>query len=347
MKKDWKNQNRTDVWRVEQIDPINPDVSRGDLSNLTSLSLTWGYYTDTRGSASVTTLGDDGYIRHSQLRIIHEIPEWDYVHELFTGYVTGADKETSQGTVQTTYTLKSPLYALDVDIQAWTFVVGYNGLALDAMKTLFERCNRPYVIDPKSKDYRFSATKVYPVGDSHLTTLFDISDLANDRISVDGHGNVTVSPYTAPSALTPQWYIDTDDKETMILGDSISETNTEFEVPGRIIINHKDGDNEITAWADAGFSYESSSSKRGYMLSQIQDVTDLSGGQQQAQSLADRYLEEAQAGYKEWQVSALYMPIREGDCVGFTLYGEYHHTLAKTIDVSPLNGTMKMTLKEV
>lgn len=343
----WKDSARTDIWRVEQVDPVNPDISRGSLEGVSSLSLTWGYYTDTRGSASITTLGNDGFIKHSQLRIIHEVPEWDYTYELFTGYVTGVEKNSSQGTTETTYTLKSPLYALDVDIQAWTFVVGENGMALNAMKTLFERCNRPYSFDPKSKDYRFSSTKVYPVGDSHLTTLFDISGLAEDRISVDGHGRVTVSPYTTPTQLTPMWYLDTDDENTMVLNDSISETNTDFDVPGRVIVNHKDGDNEITAWADASSSYESSSSKRGYMLSEIQDVTDLSGGQQQAQALADKYLAEAQASYKEWQVSTLYMPMREGDCVQFTLYGESHHTLAKTIDVEPLNGAMKITLKEV
>lgn len=347
MNENWKNQARTDIWRIEQVDPINPDVVRGDLLGVTSISLTWGYYTDTRGSASVTTLGDDGYLKHSQLRIIHEIPEWNYVHELFTGYVTDVSKSVSHGTKQTTYTLKSPLYALDADIQAWTFVVGSNGMAINAMRSLFERCNRPYLIHPESKDYRFSSTKVYPIGDSHLKTLFDLSNLAGDRVSVDGHGLVTISPYTPPSQLTPQWYIDTDDEETMVLNDSISETSTEFEVPGRVIVTHKDGDNEITAWADSDVSKESSSLKRGYMLSQVQDVTDLSGGQQQAQALANQYLEDAQASYNEWQVSALYMPIREGDCVEFSLYGESHHTMVKTLDVSPLNGTMKVTLKEV
>jgi len=344
---DWKNQARTDVWRVEQVDPVNPDIVRGELTNLVSASVTWGYYTDTRGSASIVTLGDDNYIKHSQLRIIHEIPEWGYSHELFTGYVTNAPNNTRQGMKKTTYTVSSPLYALDKDLQAGPFVVGENGMAINAIKALFDICGREYSIDPHSHDYKFSSTKIYPVGDSYLKTLFDITGLAGDRISIDGHGIVTVFPYTEPSMLVPQWILDIEAPDSLVISEDISESSTEFDVPGRIIVSHKDGDNEIVAFADADSTMDSSSKKRGYMLSEIKDVTDLTGGRHQAHALAAQYLGEEQASYREWQVPSLYFPVREGDCVEFIKNGVSHHALAKTVDCDLMDGTMKLTLKEV
>lgn len=343
----WADQNRDDIWRVQMIDPFDFSVVRGEFSHITGISLTWGYYTDTRGSADVKVL-DEEYIPHSMLRIIHEIPAWEYSNEVFCGYVTGQDSDTLQGSTERTFSLSSVLYGLDQDLLASTFAIGKNGYAKDAMRRIASKCNnRPIVFEPGSNDYRFSSSKVYPVGDSYLETMFDLCDVSKNRLSVDGHGRITVSKYVEPSKLTPLWILDTEARDSVVLSESIPESTTEYDAPGRIIVTHQEGDNEIVASADADASLDSSPKKRGYMKAELRQETDLTGGYSQALKLAKQYLNDAQDSYKEWQVSSLYMPIREGDCIQLILDGTSHKTLAKSIDVDCLANTMKLTLKEI
>ena len=95
---DWRDLTRKDRIIVQQVNPANIDAVMGELEGveLSASSLTAAYYTDTRTSGKLKVIGE-GWRRGSFLRVVHQVPEWNYSRELGTYIVTNDDRARENG----------------------------------------------------------------------------------------------------------------------------------------------------------------------------------------------------------------------------------------------------------
>lgn len=347
---DWKDATREDSVRVYMVDPHNLDIIRGELTNiiLDGCSITQGYYTDTRISGKIQVMESE-YIEGSWIRIVHEVESEEYRNELGTFAVSKPSDSWDKGARITDYELQSALWTLTNDLCPNHYSIGAGSYALTVFDNICKMCGREYVHKAGANNYRYTESKIYEMGDSYLSDLFDICDISNNRIGVDGHGRITIEPYRNPSDITPTWELDTDDPRTLVLSESITRDSTEYEAAGRSIVIYSSNDEEIYAQADAPSSSPYSSAKRGYTRAVSHQVNDLSPATKaQAQALANTYLQTDMASTIEWKVSTLYFPAVIGETLNFIMDGEKRKCLIKSID--PINlktMTMTLTLKEV
>ncbi|WP_307738993.1 hypothetical protein [uncultured Parolsenella sp.] len=344
---DWADTSRTDRWLVEMVDPNDLSTSRGYLAEgtVTGLSLTLARDSDTKASAKVSTLGDDGYVAGSMLRVWHEVGEWGYREPVFTGYVKEAPDSLVQGVRQTDYQLGSALWALSRDLWPAPLAVASGGTALGAIRAVLDQCSRPYDVLAGALDLRFTEARAWEAGSSRLESLADLADAAGDRLSVSGSGLVTVAALPdLTAATTPTWELDTEDDRAMTLSDGASHTSAVGDVPGRYIVTHKEGSTVTVGVADVAAGMPSSASARGYVVAETKDVSELPGGLAQAYVLAAQYLAAAQGHDEEWSVTSLYAPYREGDVVSLRLRGETHLGYVRDADFDLLGGTVKLTI---
>lgn len=368
---DWSDMDREDRIEVQAVSPTNPNQSYGAVSGveLASSSLTYAYYSDTRVSGKITVLGE-GWPRGSMVRIVHSVPGTSYRRELATLYVTDDGSERSKGQWEYGLTLHSALYALSTDLGAYPWTVGKGSKSLAVMRQMLRTCRRPYV-EASPTDHRYSSTFVMESGKSFLSRLYQLANDANDRLSVDGHGRVTISPYVPPARRSARFMLDLSDPNG-ICHDDLSLTTDWLRMAGRAALHYKgqrkvpDGkyksgkdkgktkyksvDVELWAQADAA-SGHASSGVRGYMVTDYHDVSDMSPQTQaRANQLARQYLKTDSREDVEWQLTTEYFPCREGD-VGWLVvpegrYAGRRHVMVKSCDVSLRPMRCRLTLKE-
>lgn len=344
---DWKDFHRTDVWKVQMVDPLNLEISRGFLDNIESIEYTAGYYTETRSGASIKTFGEDGFETNSQLRIIHEVPEWKFSEVLFTGFVTDSSTTWYHGEKETTYTVSSDLYGLKVDAHDTDFVCSAGSTAVKSAALLLKQCSRPYKLKEGYSDYSFSSAKVFTVGDSILSTLSELCDLADCRYGVDSYGYVTISKYVSPSSKEPSTVLDESDERTLLLENQVQETSNESEMPGEVLVTSGDGDTKISGWAKVDSGSEFHSSRRGYNYVDVQEVSELNPNTAKAASAKAETILAKNSLTKEWSVESLYFPAECGDVYRYIGSGGDRNVMLKSLDVDCINGKQTMTLKGV
>lgn len=343
----WKDFHRTDIWKVEMIDPLNLEVSRGFLDGIEDIEFTAGYYTETRSGASVKTFGDDGYITNSQLRIIHEVPEWDFTEVIFTGFVTDSSVVWYQGEKETTYTVSSDLYGLKVDAHRVDFVCNAGSTAIKSASLLMSQCSRPYKLETGYSDYIFSSAKVFTIGDTLLSTVSELCDLADCRYEVDPYGYVIIGKYVSPSSKTASAVLDENDERTLVVQNQVQETSNESGLPGEVLVTSGNGDTKISGWAMVDSGSPLHPSRRGYNYVDVQEVSELSPNTASAANARAKVLLANNSLTKEWSVDSLYFPTKCGDVYRYIGSGGDRRVLLKSLDVNCLQGTQTMTLKGI
>lgn len=354
---DWAHANSLDdEWYVDLIDPHDPNTVLGSLSNITAISITMGYYTDARMSAEVDTIGDDGLSKfpHARMRIMHKIASENYLEDIFTGYISDDPYSYAQSETTTKYSLISSLGALTDD--KWTSAKYAN--VGDSVKAILQNimtlCGRTYSVESTTSDYTFSSVVQWKAQSSILTTVIELANYASDDVTVNGHGDIILTKYVAPSAITDvKWNLNYDDTSGMIVSSSISHTSTSRSLPGRYILecdsitdnSSVSSDNPLIGVADANSGSEYSSATRGYMIASSETLSDFTGGQSEINTLAKARLANAQSSTDEWSVTTLYAPMREGEIALFTKEGTTHVCLIKSITVDCVAKTMQVTLK--
>lgn len=332
---------------VYMVDPHNLDLIRGELENLIlqNSSISYGYYTDTRTSAKISTFGSN-YIEGSWLRIVLKNGEKE--RELGTYIVEGVPEITEQnGGRVYQYDLQSVLWGLSDDACLWHFAIGIGAHVLDVFKKICQTVDKKYLIGAGARDYIYSASKIFEAGESYLSFLFDICEASGNRLGVDGHGRITIHPYTEPSRLTPAWDLDVDAEDTPLLNSAMVESTTD-DVPGRVLVTHSSNNQEILAYAQQPSKSKYSSDFRGYMKTEKVQVSDMQPATYaRAQQIANEKLRSKMA-VTTLKCSALYFPCECGQAVYLTRSGDRKKYLIQSID--PLNLkdlTMGLTLREV
>jgi len=345
----WKDLKRTDRLVFEMIDPNDLESVRGELEGviLSSSFLCEGYETDTRISGKLK-VSDTNYLENSLIRIHHFIDEWDYHQELGTFFVINDDMAFEQGIWQGDLDLRSALYALSVDKWTWHYAIPEGMYTKEALAGIFEVCRRPYQILPLVQDVIYESAVVYEYGDSVLKTVTDICEKCGARLEVTGHGQVVVVPYMQPSSLSPVFELDYAAKDSLVTS-GITRSSKRSDMPGRVGVIAKDGQEEVIASVDASSASPASVGRRGYMKVDIYNVSDLAPKTfEGALSYANSKLSESTQEAAEYEVSTLYVPWTQGEVIDLVLDGSRQRCLIKSKDVSLGAGMpCKLNLKAV
>lgn len=339
---DWKDPKRTDLIHFVMVDPNNLDSVYGDLEDvqLGSSTITYGYYTDTRYSSQITFLRDNNYVDNMWIRIIHEVPAQDYVNELGT-FIPVSPNVNYDGTITKELDLQSPLWGLTDDLTVSNFTIAKNTSYIDAFKRVCTTCNRPYLLE-NPNDYKAQSAIVYEPGTSYLDILMDLADATNNRVDLNGHGQIIFSPLVDMRTLSPTWELDADDPRSMIREGTVKMEPESEEIPNRIIVIN----GSYVGVADIPDGKEYSSSQRGYIKAESYSVSSVKSNSQ-AKSLAQSYLD-SYTKITQWTMDTLYFPAKCGENVIFTIEGKRHICMIQSIDPVNLDTmTMSITLKEV
>lgn len=344
----------TDVgepWTVEcfMVDPRDPDSVRGKLEGFTGGTITEGYYTDTRVSGSIDLVGGN-YVRNSRVRVVAS--KGGYREELGTFYVTDDAATLQDGAWKTTLTLNSTLYGLSKDIAERAVTYGGGTWCMDAVQDIMNLTGTAYIRSSK-RDRMITSPVSMDGGKSYLSRVFALtkSDMANNRVDVDGHGRIVTMPYEPPSSRTATFEIRFDDQRGMAQ-DGIKRTSTWNQAPGRFIVAYKNGDSETVASYDV--SGHASSGERGYMLANYYTVNSQDGYTwQQLYDMARHYAAVNDSDGAEFELSVAYMGLHEGDVGNIVLpsgdgdagYSGKLKVLVKSVDISLPDMTEKLVLK--
>lgn len=353
---DWADLTRRDELQFVMVSQNDLDTAIGTLEgvDLSGSSLSAAYYTDERTSGQLRVVGD-GWVRNSLIRIVHRVEAWGYSRELGT-YIVEADPAIREnGEWVRTLELKSMLHALETDLGTHEWLVAQGASAKAACSQMLATCKRPH-LDLSSNDRVVSAPIVYESGTSYLTRLLDLCTNSDNRLDVDGHGNVTIAPYVPPAARQAAFRLDLADPRG-IVEDGISLNTDYLSMPGRAIVSYRYSDEgssdqrEIVAVADA--TGEASSAARGYMVADFQSLTEMEPATyERALQIARETLESRSREKVEWEINCAYLPIWEGDVVelvvhdGDARYQGVRHCLVKNVELSLEHMSMRLTLKE-
>ena len=361
---DWKDLTRRDLITVQMISPNNLNDTFGELDgvDLSGTSIEGAYYTDVRSSGKLSYVGD-GWVRGSFIRIIHEVPEWDYRRVLGTFIVTDDGAVRRNGTWVTELTLQSTLFGLSTDLIPRPWTIATNAMALKAMRENMNTAGFAYDMSG-AVDYKLKTPLVVESGTSRLAALYSLCTLSNNRLDVLPDGRVSVSQYVKPASKSAVARIDLSDPRGLAL-DGLARTTDWLQMVDTAAVSFKYSDTvkkgsktetvqrEITAYVHVSQELHQSHRSRGYTVTDFRSVSDMEPKTAaRAQQLAQQYLKENAPELIEWELTTAYMPIWEGDVVelvipdGIAEYRGVRKCLVKNIDVSLGDMTMKLTLKE-
>lgn len=362
MTPDWRDLRREDRLRFYMVCPTNLGQIYGELDGVdpSGSSLSCGYYTDTRTSGKLRVVGGN-WIRGSFVRVVHEVPEWDYSRTLGTYVVTNDDATLENGVWTYELELESMLYALSTDLLAWPVTRAKGSSTLAGMRYVLNTCKRPFV-EASPKDRRLGSALVMETGTSMLSLLYGMCDSTGNRLDVDPDGRVTISPYVNPSAKSPTLTIDVTDGRGTTL-DGIGRSTDWLSMANRAAVSckytetvkkgkkTKSVEREITAYADASANSHAASRNRGYTVTEFHSVSDMKPRTKaQAQKLANKYLANNTPELVQWSVKSTYLPIWEGDVVWLVTndpdYPGRRKCLVKSVDLDLGSMEMDLTLKE-
>ena len=360
---DWLDQTRKGRLRAYLVSPTNPDHIYDELTGVQwdKSRLSAGYYTNTRTSGELAFAGDGWKPRGAFVRIVYEVPDWDYSVELGTYAATEDPTTRRNGNWYTTLTLHSMLYTMSLDIATCPTLISAGASMLTAMRRELEEAGRAYIFE-SANDYRFTSPKVLETGKSRLSRMYEICDMSDNRLDVDGHGRVLVAPYVSPSNRPVIARIDLSDPRGIAF-DGVSRSTNWLEMPTMAAVNYtysetdangKMVNREINAAVSVMATNHASRTIRGYNIVDFHSLTELTPATGAgAQAKAKEYLEHDAYEKVEWELTAKYLPIWEGDVIelvvpdGDPMYSGTRKCLVKNCDISLPSMDMRLTLKEV
>lgn len=383
---DWADQTRHDVLTFQMVSPTNIDQVYGELEGveLSGSSLTAAYYTDTRTSGRIT-VHNGNWIRGSMIRVIHSVPEWNYKHEIGTYIVTNDDAVREKSEWVYELTLHSRLFGLSTDKHVRPWTIAKNASALKAARQTLKDSGTPYKeVSPKDKKYKDAV--VVESGTDRLKALFDICEVAGNRLDVDAHGRVILAARVNPSSKTAVWRIDLKDTRGVAV-DGLSRSTDWLQMADVVAVSHKfsekvqeqdgyyksngtksDGtkykkgdpkykeksvEREVNGIAKVSASTHQAHAKRGYSVVNFISLSEMSPKTAaQAQKIAQQHLKDEQHELVEWELTTMYRPVWEGDVVelvvhdGLKEYQGVRKCFVKSLDLDLEHMTMRLTLKE-
>ena len=334
----WRDPAFVPDLKVVMVDPHDLDRTRGTLEGVTKVSLTEGYYSDTRISGSITTI-DDNYAYGSWLRVIVDGKE--------VGTFGVSHIDASQDG-EKTYELQSVLWMLSGDIAYELYTIGKGCKLATAVTQVCKRAGMTAVFSKGYINKKYTSSKLYEQTDSRLSILNDICNSAGNQLGVDGHGRVTVQRYVTPSQRTVSWVLDPDDPRGIILDPGYEETDETGDASNRtvVIADAQSGKKRICQYVDPPTSSPVSFNKRGWRKTAVHVVTELSPWTAaRAKAMARQYLADDSSRGITRDISTMYFPCKSGQIVTWGKSSKKY--MIQTVDSDLEEWTCKITLKEV
>ena len=313
---DWTRGDLYHTLSVQMVDPTNLTDIRGEMGGVTGGKVDWDYYSDTRGSAQVSCVGDpwDG---SSALRLIHTVS--DYTGELLTEILfTGHVIEKDPGEV-TTYHIASALRALDNEVFSTGYTIGKDAKAASMLDGILKASSRPYSVDAYDRIYANGLHEAE--GTPKLSVIFRICSESDNRATVANDGTVLVQRYSQPSLATPDWEEDTSDPRTMVIGRP-EITDDGLTRPSRVILAAERKGSVMTAVAEVPKGSPYSAETRGYSVDLYEELHDAPSSIEELRQKAKQRLDSESILDMRCSHSMMYRPIREGMVERLTHNGE-------------------------
>ena len=366
---DWKNTGYTYEVAVNVIHQTDVDYTLGCLSGvqLSSLSVTEQYYSDTRVQAKVSTVVEegksDGYIKNARLKIILIIPEHGWSEEFITGYVSDIDEKSQNGYIERTYTIEGTIWGLLNHVMNQPITIGKGAKLLAIFSSLLTNHTKMQFVLDGAQDKSFANTILYEPGTVLSTILFELVSGYN-RMDVDGHGRIVLRRYIAPANKTPTRIIDYNDSLTLALL-PLSKTSTEYESPGRVVVtttisktvNGKSVQEVICGYYDAPQTNPTSIHVRGWLNGKSESYSGISENPSKSElnTQAKKVWEDNQDKGVEWTFTSVFADYHAGEVVTLVKpvlresgqVTETHKVLISTATTKFNTLTQELTLKEV
>lgn len=343
----WRDPAYEPDLNIQMVDPHNLDISRGLLTGVTNCTLTDGYYSDTKISGALETI-DDNYIGGSWLRI--------YVDDTAVATLGVQDISITQApenALKKSYTLQSVLWMLDADIGANLYTIGQNTMASTVINAICNECGKKVTFMPGFYDSYYQTAKVFERTDSFRAILADVCSTAGDQLGVNGHGEITISPYINPSYRSIDWTLRESDSDSIIIDPGYDDKDASGDAYNRTIVvaTNSSGENEqtIVASSDAGPESPVSSYYRGWTKSNVHQVSDMQPfTYDRAMQLVNQYIPDDRSRGLSRDCTCMYFPVEGGQIIEWVdMQGSKSLYLAQTVEHDLFSWTSKLTLKKL
>lgn len=365
---DWGASGRRDSYEARVVSPLSLRET-GEVLNIVDgeSKLDWDWEGDNIATGTIVTAGADTSPR--MVRIYHtvDLPDGTGTTEVLgTYFCESSSASASFGAVKRTYSCYSALYRHNKDYLVSDFArsAGYN--IVKELTELVEADGGHLLADPNLDSGKCHTIDVWwEVGENKGDILRTICDWCSWQLGVDELGNVTVSPYLAPSKIAPSHVFEDGHNCTYLAGYDYS--NTYDDAVNRVIAHYsrdsKQDDPEkdnydpypLTATAVANLADEHPYSYRnmGFHRSYVLKASDPCW-QDELQAQADRHLAEHCGGYYEFQIEHVGIPgLRVGDVVQYVNGTDGSQPIDSRLQVTKISMTLgngcrcSTTLKEL
>lgn len=351
---DWSLTELNHRLRVEMVDPLRRSDVLGTLDvSENGASVTKDITTSTLSQASIECRDWSEWVENSWIRIVHEIPEYDYREILGTYFVYSEGRSWEYGSMAASPTLYSSLKALSLDKIPQPIFIGEGALVSRVFATILD----PFVehtISPSCGDYHYTSTYVLDAGDTKLDALQNTLSHVNWEYRLNGDASLTFIPFIPFAARPISYTIDSAATESVIYENTLKPEGTERTSPGRSIVVWKGENNDdepVSAYADVGPDNPASPQRRGYVVSELHELSDMNGNRTPSNALryAQQFLQKDSVVSRKWSMDTLWLPIEVGDCISFRPPEEdgFIRTIAQSIEYDLSKWKLKVNLVEV
>lgn len=351
---DWSSTELEHRLRVEMVDPLNHSDVLGllDISE-SGASITTDLSTSTLSQASIECRDWSEWIENSWIRIVHEIPAYDFREMLGTYFVYDEGRSFEYGSMAASPTLYSSLKALSLDRIAQPVFIG-EGARISAVLSAILDPFIEHTIAPSCGDYHYTSTYVLDAGDTKLDALQNTLAHVNWEYKLNGDGSIRFIPFIPYAARAIAYTIDSDASDSVILENTLRPEGTSRTSPGRSIVVWK-GDNRddepVTAYADVGPDNPASPQRRGYSVSELHELSDMNGNRTFANAMeyAEQFLQRDAVISRKWTMDTLWLPLSIGDCISFRPPEEaaFIRAIVQSIRYNLSSWTLTLTVIEV
>lgn len=323
----WLDPERTDRLHATMLEP-NTRAVLGTLDLEAGGSLTQGYRTDTRVSASVTMADWRQWRRNAMVRLDHT---WRCGEA--NGFSTGAevlgtffaepgDRDGDMGGTSCGLSLTSQLwgYASDDCQGAWTVAAGASARSVLSAMAGYDRPSPKYRFMPDFHDYRHGSTVSYDQTNM-LSMMMQECGNSGNRADVTLDGYASFGAYRVPSRRDAAWSLSWD--SPLVVSGSVSVSDDAAKTADRSIVAWTVSDGgesvDVTGTADLPRSNPLSVAQRGFRVTARHSLTGMdSTSSWEATQRAKSWLPEDSTTTVTHSVTVTWCPINAGDVVMWT-----------------------------
>lgn len=351
----WESTELNHILRIEMTDAVNRSSTLGIMDAVSdSASVTMDVTTDTIGQASVEFLDWSQWIENSWLRIVHIIPEYDFKEILGTFFVYNDGLSYKYGAAAARPALYSSLKGLTLDHLPRAIFIGKGAPITKVIGAILGPCFIKYDFDATCGEYYYTSTYVIDAGTTRMEALLSVLKDVGWEYKLNGDASITFSKKTPFASRSWVYTLDSKSTRSVIEENSIKPEDTRRETPSRAIVIWKGDDSEdtpVSAYADVDPSNAASPQRRGYIISEVHELSDLPGERTAENALvyAKNFLLEDSQATKRWSLKTLWLPIKAGDCIMFRAPEDdtFKKNYVESVEYDLSKWKLDLTIREV